>query len=186
MANDRVPDRAARRAFETEFPGASASANAVVRAVITAGSVLVGVMAAVERRHGLSNAAAQTLAIIEGAGEPLAPSIIAERLMVTTGSMTSLLDTLERRDLVRRQPHPSDRRRLLVHLPDDGEALVDAFLPEIVAVQAALVAELSEADRAAAVQLSERLAAAARTIDVVNVAAQAKPRLKRTPDRHAS
>lgn len=181
-----MPDRAARQAFETEFPGASASANAVVRALITASSLLLGVMAEVERRHGLSNAGAQTLAIIEGAGEPLAPSVIAERLMVTTGSMTSLLDTLERRHLVRRQAHPSDRRRLLVHLTDEGEALVDTFLPEIVAVQTALVAELSEADRAAAVQLSERLAAAARTIDVVHVAAQAKPRLKRTPDRHAS
>jgi DNA-binding MarR family transcriptional regulator len=158
----------------------------VFRAIITASSRLVGVMAAVERRHGLSNAAAQTLAIIEGAGEPLAPSIIAERLMITTGSMTSLLDTLERRGLVRRQAHPSDRRRLLVHLTDEGEALVDTVLPEIVAVQGALVAGLSEADRAAAVHLSERLAAAATTIDVVDVAAQAKPRVKRPPDGHAS
>jgi DNA-binding MarR family transcriptional regulator len=181
-----VPDRASRRAFETEFPGASASANAVARAVVTAGSLLVGVMAAVERRHGLSNAGAQTLAIIEGAGEPLAPSIIAERLMVTTGSMTSLLDTLERRGLVRREAHPSDRRRLLVHLTEEGAALVDTFLPEIVAVQTALVAELSEDDRAAAVHLSERLAAAAKAIDVVQVAAQAKPRVKRPPNPRAS
>lgn len=158
----------------------------MVRAVVTASSLLVGAIAAVERRHGLSNAAAQTLAIIEGAGEPLAPSIIAERLMVTTGSMTSLLDTLERRGLVRRQAHPSDRRRLLVHLTDEGEALVDAFLPEIVAVQTALVAELSEADRAAAVHLSQRLAAAAATIDAVHIAAQAKPRVKRPPDGPAS
>lgn len=158
----------------------------MVRAVVTASSLLVGVMAAVERRHGLSNAAAQTLAIIEGAGEPLAPSIIAERLMVTTGSMTSLLDTLERRGLVRREAYPADRRRLLVHLTDEGEALVDTFLPEIVAVQTALVAGLSEADRAAVVHLSERLGAAARTIDVVRVAAQAKPRVKRPPDGRAS
>jgi DNA-binding MarR family transcriptional regulator len=153
----------------------------VVRAVITAGSVLVGAMAAVERQHGLSNAAAQTLAIIEGAGSPLAPSIIAGRLMVTTGSMTSLLDTLERRGLVRRQPHPSDRRQLLVHLTDEGQALVDTFLPEIVAVQTALVAGLSEADRAAAVHLTERLADAAATINVADAATRAKPRVKRPP-----
>lgn len=138
-------------------------------------------MAAVERQHGLSNAAAQTLAIIEGAGGPLAPSIIAGRLMVTTGSMTSLLDTLERRGLVRRQPHPSDRRQLLVHLTDEGLALVDTFLPEIVALQTALVAGLSEADRAAAVHLTERLAKAATTINVVDAATRAKPRVKRPP-----
>lgn len=138
-------------------------------------------MAAVERQHGLSNAAAQTLAIIEGAGGPLAPSIIAGRLMVTTGSMTSLLDTLERRGLVRRQPHPSDRRQLLVHLTDEGQALVDTFLPEIVIVQTALVAGLSEADRAAAVHLTERLAKAATTINVVDAARRAKPRVKQPP-----
>lgn len=135
-------------------------------------------MATVERRHRLSNAAAQTLAIIEGAGEALAPSTIAERLMITTGSMTSLLDTLERRRLVRRQPHPSDRRRLLVELTHEGQAVVDAFLPEIVAVQTEIVAGLSEADRAAAVHLSERLAQAASTINVVDAAARAKPRVK--------
>ena len=138
-------------------------------------------MAAVERQHGLSNAAAQTLSIIEGAGGPLAPSIIAGRLMVTTGSMTSLLDTLERRGLVRRQPHPSDRRQLLVHLTDKGQTLVDTFLPEVVAVQTALVAGLSEADRAAAVRLAERLAEAATTINVADAVAGAKPRVKRPP-----
>jgi DNA-binding MarR family transcriptional regulator len=101
--------------------------------------------------------------------------------MVTTGSMTSLLDTLERRGLVRRQPHPSDRRQLLVHLTDEGQALVDNFLPEIVAVQTALVAGLSEADRAAAVHLTERLADAATTINVLDAASHAKPRVKPPP-----
>lgn len=153
----------------------------MVRAIITTSSVLAGVMAAVERRHGLSNAAAQTLAIIEGAGEALAPSVIADRLMITTGSMTSLLDTLERRGLVQRQPHPSDRRRLLVQLTHEGQALVDTFLPEIVAVQTELVAGMSEADRAAVVHLSERLAKAATTIDAVEAAARAKPRVKPPP-----
>ena len=153
----------------------------MVRAVVTAGSVLAGVMGAVERPHGLSNAAAQTLAIIEGAGGPLAPSIIAGRLMITTGSMTSLLDTLERRGLVRRQPHPSDRRQLLVNLTDEGQALVDTFLPEVVAVQTAIVAGLSEADRAAIVRLTERLAGAATTINVADAARRAKPRVKRPP-----
>jgi DNA-binding MarR family transcriptional regulator len=141
-------------------------------------------MASVERRHGLSNAAAQTLAIIEGAGEPLAPSVIADRLMITTGSMTSLLDTLERRGLVQRKAHPSDRRRLLVQLTNEGQALVDTFLPEIVAVQTELVAGMSEADRAAAVRLSERLAKAATTIDVTDAVARVKPRIK--PRRHGN
>ncbi len=35
--------------------------------------------------------------------------------------MTSLLDVLEKRDLVRRLPHPQDRRSLLVALTPQGK-----------------------------------------------------------------
>ena len=41
----------------------------------------------------LSQSALQALAIVDGAGEPLEPTVIAERRLVTTGSMTSLLAT---------------------------------------------------------------------------------------------
>ena len=61
---------------------------------------------------GLSVSAFQTLAILDGAGEPLPGHVIAERLLVTSASMTSLLDTLERRGHVERRPHPSDRRKV--------------------------------------------------------------------------
>jgi DNA-binding MarR family transcriptional regulator len=39
---------------------------------------------------------------------------MAERLIVTTASVTSLLDTLERRGLLERRPDPTDRRRPLI------------------------------------------------------------------------
>src|SRR5258708_29873059 len=81
------------------------------------------------RRHtvvNLSASASQILTTVEGAGEPLAPHIIADRLLVTTGTMTTLLDTLERRGLIRRIPYPGDRRKLLIDLTDDGRAVVDA------------------------------------------------------------
>ena len=66
--------------------------------------------------YQLSPSARQILAVVEGAGEPLEPSIIAERLLITTGSVTSLLDNLEKRGLIRRLPHPDDRRKLLVEI----------------------------------------------------------------------
>jgi len=49
--------------------------------------------------YQLSPSARQVLAVVEGAGEPLEPSVIAERVLITTGSMTSLLDNLEKRGL---------------------------------------------------------------------------------------
>ena len=79
--------------------------------------------------YGLSATARMALAVIEGAHEPLEPSVIAERLIITSGSMTSMLDTLERRGLVRRMPHPADRRKLLVDVTDGARAILDELLP---------------------------------------------------------
>jgi DNA-binding MarR family transcriptional regulator len=61
--------------------------------------------------------------------------------------MTSLLDTLERRGLVERHPHPSDRRKILVHLTDEARRIVDRTLPVQHAVIRAAVEDVSEADR---------------------------------------
>jgi len=89
--------------------------------------------------YGLSSTAKQALAVIEGAGEALEPSVIAERLIITTGSMTSMLDTLERRGLVRRSPHPGDRRKLLVQITAEGVAIVDDILPSLHARERAII-----------------------------------------------
>src|SRR4051794_10309415 len=82
-------------------------------------------------QYQLSPSARGALAVIEGAGQPLEPSVIAERLVVTTGSMTSLLDNLEKRGLVRRLPHPDDRRKLLVDITPEARAIVDELLPAL-------------------------------------------------------
>ncbi|WP_083701846.1 MarR family winged helix-turn-helix transcriptional regulator [Tersicoccus sp. Bi-70] len=57
------------------------------------------------------------------AGTPLTPGDLARRLSISTASTTTLLDRLTRSGHVRRAPHPTDRRALVV-LPTadtDGE-----------------------------------------------------------------
>jgi len=95
---------------------------------------------------------------------------------VTTASVTSLLDTLERRGLVERQPDPTDRRRLLIEITQDGKALVDQFLPEVVALQTAAMASLPEAQRRQLVELLATLGADLTTLDVDEVIRAAAPR----------
>jgi DNA-binding MarR family transcriptional regulator len=46
------------------------------------------------------------------------PRLLADRLGLTTGSVTSMLDRLERMGYLTRSPHPSDRRKLLVRATD--------------------------------------------------------------------
>jgi DNA-binding PadR family transcriptional regulator len=66
---------------------------------------------------------------------------------VTTASTTSLLDTLERSELVTRLPDPADRRWILVAITDAGRQMFDDFLPQVVALQSAALARLTAAAR---------------------------------------
>jgi DNA-binding MarR family transcriptional regulator len=43
-----------------------------------------------------------------------APSELAARLGLTSGSVTTMLDRLERSGLITRSPHPSDRRKTII------------------------------------------------------------------------
>jgi DNA-binding MarR family transcriptional regulator len=147
--------------FEAEFPGASRSASEVLLNLARTSSVS---LAELDRRHkstigNLSLSGWQALAVIEGAGEPLPPKVIGERLLLTSGSITSLLDTLERRGFVRREPHPVDRRQLLVNITDEARKHVDLMLAQVHATSIDVTAGISEADREHLIQTLAKLRA---------------------------
>lgn len=50
---------------------------------------------------------------------------------ITTGTMTTVLDTLERNKYIRRLADPDDRRRVLVDITPTAQALLDQMLPEV-------------------------------------------------------
>ncbi len=54
-----------------------------------------------------------------GSGTATTPTQIAERLGMTTGAVTKMLDRMEEQRLVRRTPNPGDRRGVLVEPRDD-------------------------------------------------------------------
>jgi DNA-binding MarR family transcriptional regulator len=81
--------------------------------------------------------------VVEGARQPLEPTVIAERLLLTTGSVTSLLDSLEKRNLIRRLPHPHDRRKLLIDITPEAEDIVDNLLPSLHARERDVMSALS-------------------------------------------
>lgn len=146
--------------FAEEFPGASASASECMINLLRAASRALSEADRYRRTvTDLSAAASQVLAILEGAGEPLPPHLIAARLLVTTGTMTAVLDTLQRRGYITRVPHPHDRRKLLISITPAAEAVVDALLPRIHAAEAAIFAPLSEAERATLIDLLGRVQA---------------------------
>ena len=57
-------------------------------------------------------------------GEKSEPAVLADRLHVSRQTMTGLLDRLEAQGFVVRMAHPTDRRRKVVRLTDQGLRLV--------------------------------------------------------------
>jgi DNA-binding MarR family transcriptional regulator len=73
---------------------------------------------------GLSPAQIHTVEII-GHNQDMRMKELAERLGVTTGTLTVGVDKLEKRGLVKRKPHESDRRSWLIVLTDEGKKMYE-------------------------------------------------------------
>jgi len=64
---------------------------------------------------------------------------VGARMHITSGTVTSLLDTLERKGYVVRSSDRDDRRRVLVDITPAAQALLDEALPAIQQVARLLV-----------------------------------------------
>jgi DNA-binding MarR family transcriptional regulator len=82
------------------------------------------------------------LAVIEGEGRPLLTGEVANRMHITSGTVTSLLDNLERKGYVERSSDPDDRRRVLVDITPAAQAVLDQALPAIQQVARHLIEQL--------------------------------------------
>jgi DNA-binding MarR family transcriptional regulator len=116
----------------------------VLRELEDVGSLAQALVAAVARRHGLSHAALNALAVTEGTGGPLPAGELSTRMHITSGTMTSVLDTLEGKGYLRRQPDPTDRRRVLVDVTPAGQAVLNRLLPEVQQAVTAVMGTLDD------------------------------------------
>jgi DNA-binding MarR family transcriptional regulator len=128
-----------------------------VRELVVVGARAEQLVAAVARRFGLSHAGLIALAVVEGAGAPIPTGEITARMHLTTGTMTSLLDTLERNGYIKRIADPNDRRRVLIDNTPSAQAVLDEMLPEVQQTVTAAMAPLNDAELTA---LLDALAAA--------------------------
>jgi len=80
-------------------------------------------------RLGISQAQASVLLVLKGADEPLPLSRLARYLVQEAQSVTSLVDRLETRSLVKRVPDHRDRRVIHVELTPEGHAMFDQVFP---------------------------------------------------------
>jgi DNA-binding MarR family transcriptional regulator len=78
-------------------------------------------------RFGLGRGEVGVLSALRIAGPPnrLSPTRLFKGLMLSSAGITSRLDRLERRGLVKRTRDPNDRRGVLVELTDEGARILD-------------------------------------------------------------
>lgn len=82
------------------------------------------------------------LDIVASAAEPLSQRQVATVLMVDRTTMVTLVDGLERRGLVERRGHPSDRRKNTLVLTADGTNALDRAARVVAGAEARFLAPL--------------------------------------------
>ena len=145
--------------FEQDWPGASSLATECIMNLLRTAGDISERMAELLRPYDLTPTQAQVLSIIHGAGEPLPHHIIGERLVVARGTVSFLVDTLERRGLVRRVPHPNSRRTVLVAITEEAERLLHGYRPRIHQLDRDLVAGLCAEEQDTLLELLGRVQA---------------------------
>jgi DNA-binding MarR family transcriptional regulator len=94
-------------------------------------------------RRGLTTTRTHLLWILFHGG-PATQVQLADALAVTPRNVTTLVDALETTGFARREPHPTDRRAVLVHLTERGRSIMETMNAEHTTLGADLVDGLDE------------------------------------------
>ena len=118
------------------------------------------------RARGLTGAQFEILRVLAESGEAsLKLNEISQKLFVTCGNVTGLVDRLEESGLLTRVAHPEDRRITLATLTSAGRELFSEISPLHEARVEQVMSALSANEQARLAQLLDRLSERAMGID---------------------
>ena len=99
--------------------------------------------------YGLTTLQFTTLSILSRHGAPLSTSQLARRAFMTPQSMSEVTHALERKGLIKRNPHPNHRRTLPAALTAKGRRVLAECDTAVAEFEDAMLEGFSEKDRAA-------------------------------------
>jgi len=89
---------------------------------------------------------------------PLPVNEIGKKVLLTSGSITTAVDRLEKKRLVERRAHGSDRRARIVHLTRQGRALIiRAYTQHAADIERLAAASLTKSERATLIRLLKKI-----------------------------
>jgi DNA-binding MarR family transcriptional regulator len=108
---------------------------AAVTSVMRVQQILLSAVDGALRPHGLTFARYEALVLLTFARTGRLPMrVMGERLQLHPTSVTNIVDRLQADGLVRRVPHPTDRRATLVEITDTGAALREQATESVTAI----------------------------------------------------
>ncbi len=143
--------------FENRYPKSSATATEGAMNLVFTADLLVKRISELVQSFDLSPASGLVLSILADSESPLPPNQIADRLIISRATVTGLIDSLEQRGFVRRLPHPSDRRMLLIEPTDTGRQVAQAFRPIVHQHQKVWMSVLNEKEQEQLIDFLHRL-----------------------------
>ena len=89
--------------------------------------------------------------------ESCTQNLLGRRTAMDVATIKGVVDRLTRRGLTRTWPDPTDARRALVGLTDEGRRVIEAAVPRAMEITERTLAPLSEADRKTLLRLLGKL-----------------------------
>ena len=99
------------------------------------------------RPHGLTTLQYTTLSVLGSRGGPLSNAQLARRAYMTPQAMIEVLNALEEKGLVRRDPHPNHRRVYPASLTEVGRRVLAECDAEVEALEDEMLAGLEPSER---------------------------------------
>jgi DNA-binding MarR family transcriptional regulator len=108
---------------------------AAVTSIMRVQQILLSAVDGALRPHGLTFARYEALVLLTFSRTGRLPMrVMGERLQLHPTSVTNIVDRLQADGLVRRIPHPTDRRATLVEITDAGSSLQEAATKSVTAI----------------------------------------------------
>lgn len=95
------------------------------------------------KKRGISYSWLLILDMIFRATDDIEPAMISDSLFIPRQTMTSLLDQMEKNDLIVRQRSQTDRRRINLSLTEKGQETIVGILKELAIQENIIVGEIS-------------------------------------------
>ena len=130
-----------------KYPTLNPSASEAFLHLLRTGDAVFAAEGAHLSGHEISQGRFTVLMLLNRCGESSTPAELAEEAGVTRATMTGLVDTLEKDELVTRKGDSADRRTVRVKLTASGRKLLDRVLPGYFALVAKMTQPLTLAER---------------------------------------